>query len=368
MVRCMLILGLSCGLAAATASGAEPFPEGALPGVSIAANLPAGYEPSGILWHPGVRKLFLVSDGGVVSSMEADGTGITNWSVPGDLEAVAVADPRGDFIYLGVEDPDSVREFNTATGQVTRTFDLTPWMTGPSNSGLEALAFVPDPANPEGGLFYAGLQNDGRIFVFELPIVSSPDSTTVTYVRTISALGGVNDIADLHYDGRQDALYAVYDTANLLRAMSSTDGALVREWVLPGLDQEGVSLCGNDLYIGQDSGDVLRYAGFRDDLLAADANYDGRVDDADMGILFTGYGLNGTTWDDGDFTGDGDVDVGDLGVFAANYSWPAPPPSAGDSVPEVCSQVMLLATILLTCARRPSRGGDPGPTSAWPLR
>lgn len=352
----VLVWGCFCLLAAA-ASAAEPFPSEALPGASVASYLPAGYEASGIVWHPGERKLFLVSDGGVVSSMKADGTGVVHWSVPGDLEAVTVADVQNDFIYLGVENPDSVREFNTGTGLVTRTFDLTPWMTGPSNSGLEALAFVPDPANPEGGLFYAGLQDDGRIYVFELPIASSPDSTAVTHVGTISALGGVNDISDLHYDPRQDALYAIYDTANLLRAMDA-DGTPIEEWVLPGQDQEGISLRGNDLYVAQDSGDVLRYAGFRHDLLAADANYDGHVNDADMGILFVGYGLDGRTWEDGDFTGDGAVDVGDLGIFAVNYAWPAPPPSAGPSVPEQCSEVLLLAAILLACARRPDRTAD----------
>jgi len=196
--------------------------------------------------------------------MSANGTGVTNWSVGGDLEGVTVARPQSDFIYLGIEHPDSIREFNIATGQVTRTFSLTGWMAGPDNSGLEALTFVPDAGNPEGGLFYAGLQADGRIFVFQLPILSSTTSTAVTHVRTIPALNGVSDISDMNYQASQGVLYAIYDSANLLRAMNP-DGTLIKEWNLPGNDQEGLTLEGNALYIGEDyggGGDVFRYSNF----------------------------------------------------------------------------------------------------------
>jgi hypothetical protein len=261
--RCRWLLVLAVlGGSQRAAWAAEPFPPAALPGVSIGGNLPAGYETSGIVWHSRLQQLFLVSDGGTVSSMGPAGGGVTNWSVPGDLEGIAVARPQSNFVYLGIESPDSIREFDFVAGHVTRTFDLTAWMTGPDNSGLEALTFVPDAANPEGGLFYAGLQNDGRIFVFQLPIVTSATSTAVTLVRTMPAIGGVNDISDMHYDAGQGVLYAIYDTANLLRAMRP-DGTLLREWTLPGSDQEGLTINGTDLYIGEDygtGGDVIRYS------------------------------------------------------------------------------------------------------------
>jgi hypothetical protein len=51
-----------------------------------------------------------------------------------------------------------------------------------------------------------------------------------------------------------------------------------------------------------------------------DANADGVVDVGDLGILAANYGkTSGATWADGDFNGDGVVDVGDLGILAANY-------------------------------------------------
>jgi hypothetical protein len=51
-----------------------------------------------------------------------------------------------------------------------------------------------------------------------------------------------------------------------------------------------------------------------------DANLDGSVDVGDLGILAANYGeSSGATWFEGDFNGDGEVDVGDLGILAANY-------------------------------------------------
>ena len=189
------VLNISAGLAMA----AESFPAEALPGTEIGGGLPGGYEPSGVVWHPGISKLLAVSDGGLVSAMNADGTSVDNWNVSGDLEAISVTDPNSPFVYVGVEHPDSIVELNIDTDIVTRTFDLTPWMSGPSSRGLEALTFVPDPAGPEGGLFYAGLQEDGKIYSFRLPISSSSTVTTVTHLATITPVSGRTDLSGLHY-------------------------------------------------------------------------------------------------------------------------------------------------------------------------
>jgi hypothetical protein len=53
--------------------------------------------------------------------------------------------------------------------------------------------------------------------------------------------------------------------------------------------------------------------------MPGDANSDGAVDVGDLGILAANYGGTGKTWAEGDFNNDGVVDVGDLGILAANY-------------------------------------------------
>jgi len=258
---CFFLLMISTWLGFLGTAFSQPFP-GGLPGVDIGSGLPAGYEPSGAVWHSGRNKLFLVHDGGTVSAMNADGTGIQNWNVGGDLEGICVADPASNFVYLGIEDPDSIREFNLVTGQVVRSFDLTPWMSGSGNAGLEALEFVPEAADPEGGLFYAGLQSDGSVHVFRLPIHSSATSTNVVQVNVFTPVPGRSDISGLDFDAANDTLYAIWDGPNKIRAMRP-DGTSLGEWDLPGNDQEGVALVGCDLIIAEDVGkEVRRYSTF----------------------------------------------------------------------------------------------------------
>jgi hypothetical protein len=245
--------------------GPSPFPSASLPGVSI-GTLPAGYETSGLAWHSRLQKLLTVSDGGTVSSMNTDGSGLFNWSVPGDLEAICVANAQSDYVYMGVEHPDSILEFSIRTGTVTRTFNLTPWMTGPDNQGLEGLTFVPSSDSAEGGVFYAGLQADGRIYLFELPIVSSSTSTSVTFKGTITLEAGLADLSDLSYDDESGVLLSVFDGPNRLKATTRT-GQLLQEWQLPGTEQEGILFHNGALYVGEDyggasTGRVIRYAPF----------------------------------------------------------------------------------------------------------
>jgi hypothetical protein len=73
-----------------------------------------------------------------------------------------------------------------------------------------------------------------------------------------------------------------------------------------------------------------------------DANNDGGVNVGDLGILAANWQqatVLGKAWNEGDFTGDDIVNVGDLGVLAANWGWAGSP--AGP-VPEPASLAMLV--------------------------
>jgi hypothetical protein len=196
--------------------------------------------------------------------MDYDGSDITNWNVNGDLEGICMADPNSDFVYVGLEGPDDgITEFNITTGQVTRFFDLTPWMQSVDpNLGLEALTFVPDTLSPEGGYFYAGLQETGTIYIFELPIVSSSTDTTVTFIDSIHV--GLPFISGLDYNTEYGVLYAMWRFLPRLRTML-LDGTIIVEWDLPGDSQEGVALWAGltpgqaQVFIAEDNGEVWRY-------------------------------------------------------------------------------------------------------------
>jgi|GEM_PF-2457309 len=242
---------------------AGPWP-GTLPGVEIGSGLPAGYEPSGGIWHLRLDKFFTVWDNGMVSMMDYDGTNITNWSVSGDLEGICVPDPAGDFIYVGLERPeDGIKEFNVATGQVTRFFNVTPWMQSVDpNLGLEALTFVPDTSSTEGGYFYAGLQETGTIYIFELPIITSSTDTTVVFIDSVHT--GFPGISGLHYNIEFNILYAMWSYGRQLRVML-LDGTVLVTYDLPGDTQEGIALWEGlapgqgQIFISEDAGEVWRY-------------------------------------------------------------------------------------------------------------
>ena len=90
-------------------------------------------------------------------------------------------------------------------------------------------------------------------------------------------------------------------------------------------------------------------------ILAGDANGDGAVDVADLGIVGANFGQSGKTFADGDFNDDGSVDVADLGIVGANWST-AQATSATDLaalVPEpAVLGVFLMGLPLLTKRRR----------------
>jgi len=237
----------------------DSWPAG--PGVEIGhagepGHLPGDVEPSGAVWHPRRQKLVIVSDSGQVSEMDPLGGPVTTWEVGGDLEGITLADPASDLVYVGVEHPDGVLEFDLAAGAPTgNSWDLTDWMDGSNNLGLEALTWVD-------GLFFAGLQQDGRIFVFDLL-----PGGEVQYLDSFASPGGRNDLSGMHYDRCVDVLFAIYDQYNVIVEMSP-DGTVIREYELAGDNQEGVALIGGSttgqttIFLAEDSGEVWRYEGY----------------------------------------------------------------------------------------------------------
>lgn len=274
-MRTLLIIGWLAGLWSVGLPGQQPFP-GALPGMEIgSAPLPGSFEPSGAIWHPLLLELFVVSDSGLVASMQPDGTGLQMTVLPGDLEAVTYVDHNDGRLYIGRENPDAILEYDLATQSVLRTFDLTGFMTGPANQGLEALTFVPIPGHAESGEFWAGLQDTGEIFRFELPIRSSATSSVVNFLGTFRSGSALEDISGMHYDRPTATLYSIHDRFNVLRAGPGLGAPLDGEWSLPGNDQEGIAMDGcGQLFLAEDVGaEVWVYQSFPTSFPASWSNY-----------------------------------------------------------------------------------------------
>ena len=75
-----------------------------------------------------------------------------------------------------------------------------------------------------------------------------------------------------------------------------------------------------------------------------DANFDGLVDTADLGILGANFGQSGLTLSEGDFNGDGTGDIADLGIIGANWTGN----TAASALPEPATMMLL---VVVTCTR-----------------
>lgn len=236
--------------------------------IGDSTSLGSGYEPSDLVWHSGRQQLIMVGDDGDVSTMSSDGSDVTSWNVGGDLEGITVLDSSTSLVYVGVEHPDSIREFDLDSGAFTgNTWDLTTWMIGSDNAGLEALTFVPNGSHPyesstSGGVFYAGLQEDGLVYVFD---VDTSSAETVSFLGTIEVAAGVTDVSGLSYSTETKTLYALFDGANVL-VETDAAGTAMASYTAPGNDQEGVAVVSDctagfaSVYIAEDVGpEVWRY-------------------------------------------------------------------------------------------------------------
>jgi hypothetical protein len=239
--------------------------------IGNATSLGFGYEPSGIVYHSGLGKLVLVGDDGDITTMNTDGSGIDTDHVGGDIEGITIANTGTDLVYAGIENPDSIKEFDISDGAFTgNQWDLTLWMTGDANQGLEALTFIPNGSHPyensdSGGLFYAGLQADGDIYVFDVNLSTSGD---VDYIGKITLDDSRTDISGLDYNTETGLLYAIFDSSNEILEINSLDNTIVNDYSLPGVNQEGISIVSNCLdtsanaYVAEDSGDVKVYGSY----------------------------------------------------------------------------------------------------------
>lgn len=210
--------------------------------------LGADFEPSGIIWHEGNQAIYTVSDHGKLCSLTLNGILNQSWNLTGDLEALTITSPNSHFLYVGVENPDQIKEWDLLNqGWTEKSWNLESWMQGPINQGLEALTFIPNGVHPyenssSGGLFYAGLQYDGAIYIFDINLNVSNE---LKFIDKIIPIPNTTDISGLFYSESEQILYAIYDNANLLLKINPKDDTIIETWSLPGNDQEGITLIPN---------------------------------------------------------------------------------------------------------------------------
>ena len=227
-------------------------------------------EPSGITFHTIRKTIFVVSDEGELHEMRTDGRPVRSQSLnQNDLEGITM-NPSTGLLYAVVEGDDAILEISPQTFEITRRFGINRGFEGrellrKGGMGLEAITFVPNASHPEGGTFWVGNQsfslkpNREPSIVCEVVVPLSSTNPTPPEGKIISFFPlSIIDISGLEYDSSRHCLVVVSDTTNLLVEVVR-DGTVLRQHLLPGNDQEGITLDHQGfMYIAQENGEVIK--------------------------------------------------------------------------------------------------------------
>jgi len=220
-------------------------------GSDLLAGSPSSYEPSGVVWHTRLQKLFLVDDGGYLTSMDPDGSNITHWDIGGDLEGVTIADPDSDFVYAVVEGTPKIYEIDIVQGVKVNTYNYSGVIPVYPKQGVEALTFIPIDGHENGGVFVMGNQGDGYLYFVNVPILTGDATSSSDLVDEFQPKEGTTDLSGLHYDAETETFYIIYDWHNLL--ITYKDGVIKNSYTLPGNDQEGFTISDDcSIFIAED--------------------------------------------------------------------------------------------------------------------
>lgn len=289
-----------------------------------------GFEPSGIVYHPGRNTYIVVSDEGQLAEVEPDGTLVDEWDLGRsyDLEDVTVADDASSIVYLAEENTSSAIAFDLDSGSLTGdSWSFSSYITEVSNLGLEGLAWVPDGDHSygttvSGGLFYAGWQEDADIYVFEPDLATSG---SVTYHDELRTTSGMSDISGLAYDHMTGILYVVYDGYDLFE-MREANGTLLGSYSLPGSGQEGIAVATNcpstdsvTVVISEDDDSLESYASVPVTCTVRDDDGDGVDSETDCNDT------DASVWTDQTYYTDADGDG--YGADTSTTSCTSTPPS-----------------------------------------
>ena len=259
------VCALAALAAAATADegnkGKEDGKDRGAPGTIPVAGV---REPSGIAWHPGLGRFFVVGDDGTLAELDAEGRLVGQAiRVGGNLEDVTVHGPSGLLVLLSeaageliVWDPKARREMGRATLDSAALLGRRP---AEPRQGFEGLYFLAGGAHEGGGLFYLAHQ---RAPAAVLAVEFDPTSPAATIGADAVALRwpdiGADDLTAITAvpGGRIAVISEVADRILLFDAA----GAPMGEAALPGLQQEGLCVDGRgEVWIADDrAGGVLR--------------------------------------------------------------------------------------------------------------
>ncbi len=306
-------------------------------GKVIVGQLEMGANRQAFRWTEadGVKLLGDLSGGATSSGatdVSADGQKLVGWATSAQGQQAAYWTQATGFVSLGGLPGGagtgffpSLAQAITPSGQVIvgqvdgpRGQEAFRWTAETGMVGLGDLA---------GGSFYSdavGVSADGR---------------TIVGHSVVAGAAGVDRDADYIWDPAR-GMRPLLDVLVNDYGLNSAKSLAGRPLNVRGISDDGLTILGDNWI-----------ANLRGAFLPGDANFDGRVDLSDFGLLKANFG-SGRYRNQGDFDGDGQVNLSDFGLLKANFG-----KGGAAAVPEPATATSLLLGIALLSAVRSRRVG-----------
>jgi len=220
-------------------------------------------EPSGIVYHFKRGTLFVAGDNGNLCEFQTSGKKVHCRELDFEFEGITY-NPQTGFLY-GIDESDAIlTEINPNTLKSNRQWGIKRKykknkVLKKNRNGIEGITFVAKQSG--GGIFWGVIQqknkgdNPSALIQFKVPFSRSkqPKKLRISLYKKME----ITDLSGLQYHPPTGNLFALSDENDQFLEIDRK-GNIVRSLVLPGKNQEGVTVDDKGtLYIAQDSGGVL---------------------------------------------------------------------------------------------------------------
>ena len=269
---------------------------------------------------------FIPAVDGVISAEEWAGGMFCDWTLPGlnaEADGTATANGTSDVARWGAKIINGVY-YGFVEIDRTGVYSFDAYNDGQEYSGKyrrfnvdHYLDIDGDMTNGlEGSSIPTGINMDKMFdMAFECEITEPGDSSPMQLFLADTSTSVETNVIEFWDTPGESFVYEWSCPMSSMENWAAANGSSVQEAI-----RVMVRINANLRDVGGWAVDVSTPAMVRSiTLLSGDANLDDKVDVGDLGILAANYGGTGKHWTQGDFNNDGKVDVGDLGILAANY-------------------------------------------------
>jgi uncharacterized protein YjiK len=225
-------------------------------------------EPSGAVFNPHKKTLYVVSDEGYIFELNKEGKVLRENKLGRlDLEGVTY-DDINRRIFAVVEKKDLIIEIDEESFEIKKTFKVNRFynnkeVLNPERDGFEGIAII-----PEEQVFYLVNQgfslkekyaNDApAIIKVEIPSDENYESTDELQIEEYYRLD-VDDLAEIVYTPNDNNLLVLSDSNNLLMKYSLR-GERLSEAILEENGKEGLAFDDEDwFYLFQEDGSIKKF-------------------------------------------------------------------------------------------------------------